>query len=58
MYLSTPMHSGYKWDTDPTVGMIIDNRKISVAKKMPYTYFFEGLVRHCLLNFIKEKAGP
>lgn len=51
MYLSQPMHGGEKWDTDPSMGAIIDNRTISASKKLPHTYFFEGLVRQCLINF-------
>ena len=56
MYLSHPFRDAYrwKWDTDPTLGMIADNRKLPPLKKLPYTYFFEGLVRHCLLNFMKK----
>ncbi len=43
-----------KWDTDPSMGMIIDNREIPLKNKMPYNYFFEGLVRNCLINFLKK----
>lgn len=43
-----------KWDTDPSMGMIIDNREISPKNKMPYNYFFEGLVRNCLINFLRK----
>ena len=55
MYLSQPMHGGEKWDTDPSMGMIVDNRSFSASQKLPFTYFFEGLVRQCLLNFLKQK---
>jgi len=55
MYLSQPMHGGEKWDTDPSMGMIIDNRSFPASQKLPFTYFFEGLVRQCLLNFLKQK---
>jgi hypothetical protein len=54
MYLSQPMRGGEKWDTDPTFGMIIDNRRFPAKKKLPYGSFFQRLVRHCLLEFIKE----
>jgi hypothetical protein len=54
MYLSLPLRDQTKWDIDPSLGMIIDRRKISKNKKLPYTYFFEGLVRRCLLNFLRE----
>ncbi len=55
MYLSRPLNSGWKWDTDPSIGMIIDNRRFSVSQKLPYSDWFEGLVRHCLLNFLEDK---
>lgn len=56
MHLSQPTIDSYRWrwDTDPTLGMIIDNRRISASKKLPYTYFFDSLVRHCLLQFLKN----
>jgi hypothetical protein len=57
MYLSSPIHGGEKWDTDPTVGMTIDNRFFSASQKLPYTYFFEGLVRCCLINFLKNSQN-
>lgn len=57
MYISNvPIGSSYGWDTEPSYGMIIDNRTIPVSEKLPYTYFFESLVRHCLFNFIKDKT--
>ena len=54
MYLSQFMHGAGKWDTDPSLGMMIDNRKFPSAHKLPYTYWFENLVRHCLLNYLKS----
>lgn len=57
MYLSQFMGQFYKWDTDPSCGMIIDNRKISKSRKLPYAYWFEDLVRHCLLNYLKINKG-
>lgn len=56
MYVSRPMCGGEKWDTDPSAGMIVGNRKFEATQKLPYTYFFEGLVRSCLLNFLKENT--
>ena len=58
MYLSQPNRNSYKWrwDTDPSLGMIIDNRKMTTSKKLPYTYWFEELVRHCLLSFLKKSS--
>jgi len=49
MFLSQPIKGGEKWDIDPTACMIADNSSVAPAQKLPYTHFFEGLVRHCLL---------
>jgi len=57
MFLSTPMRGGEKWDTDPTLGMVVGNRSFSASQKLPYTYFFEGLVRQCLLNYLKINSS-
>jgi len=54
MYLSHPMGFGRGWDTDPTFGMIIDRRKFSDKKKLPYGDFFQRLVRHVLLEIIEN----
>lgn len=57
MYLTSPMRDiSRKWDTDSSLGMMIDNRKFSKKEKLPFTYWFDKLVRHCILNFIEEKA--
>jgi len=53
MFLSQPIKGGEKWDIDPTVGMIVDNRSFTPSQKLPYAYFFEGLVRQCLLNYLR-----
>ncbi|MEA1929483.1 MAG: glycosyltransferase [Patescibacteria group bacterium] len=55
MYLSHFMHRADKWDTDITFGMTIDNRQFSASQKLPFTYWFENIVRCCLLNYIKEQ---
>ena len=53
MYL--PIFPGRRnWDTDPSIGMSIDQRNYSVKQKLPYAYFFHSLVRHCLLQFLKR----
>ena len=57
MFLSLPMRGGDKWDTDPAFEMIIDNRRFPKKKKLPYSSFFQRLVRYCLLAFIKEISG-
>jgi hypothetical protein len=57
MFLSTPFKGGEKWDTDPILGMWVDSRRFDAAQKLPYAYFFEGLVRHCLLNYLKTNPS-
>ena len=54
MYLSQFMYGAGKWDTDPSLGMMIDNRKFPPSQKLPYTYWFENVVRHCLMNYLKS----
>lgn len=56
MFLSQLIKGGEKWDTDPTAGMIVDNRSFTASQKLPYTSFFEGLVRHCLLNYLRANS--
>lgn len=58
MFLSQPFRGSAKWDTDPTTGMVVDNRTFSEGQKLPYAWFFEGLVRQCLLNYLKWNALP
>jgi hypothetical protein len=58
MYLSQFMRIPERWDTDLSLGRIIDNRSLTAARKLPYTYWFENLVRICLLNYLNEKAVP
>jgi len=54
MFLSRVIRGLKTLDMDPIAGMIIDNRRVSASTKLPYTHFFEGLVRHCLVNFLKD----
>lgn len=54
MYLSREYIGYDKWDMDPTVGEFRGDKYISKDKKLPYVRFFEGLVRHCILNFLKQ----
>jgi len=56
LYLSRPMKGGQKWDTDPTVGMIMGNRRFSAKMKLPYSSWFQRLVRHCIMQFIASQA--
>ncbi len=57
MYLSSIKLHGTKWDTDPSTGMEVDQRRYTGDQKMPYPYFFHGLVRHCLLQFLSRAEG-
>lgn len=57
LYLSRPMRGGQKWDTDPTVGMIIGNRRFSSKMKLPYSSWFQRLVRHCIMQFIEKQPN-
>jgi hypothetical protein len=57
MFLSTPFKGGEKWDTDPILGMWVDSRRFDAVEKLPYARFFEGLVRHCLLNYLKANTS-
>ncbi|MFI5092978.1 MAG: gamma-glutamylcyclotransferase family protein [Candidatus Acidiferrales bacterium] len=57
MFLSQPIKGGEKWDIDPTAGMIADNRSFTPSQKLPSAYFFEGLVRQCLLNYLKANSS-
>lgn len=56
MYLSHAF-PGMKFDTDPSAGMTIGMRKFTEKEKLPNIEFFEGLVRHCILNKIYEIAS-
>jgi hypothetical protein len=57
MYLSQFMRVPDRWDTDPSLGMTIDNRSFKASQQLPYTYWFEILVRICLLNYLNEKTN-
>lgn len=57
MYISRPMHGDDKWDQDPTMGIVQDNRSIDGAKKLPFTNWFEKLVRHSILNYIDKYSS-
>ena len=57
LYLSRPMRGGKKWDTDPTVGMIMGNRRFPAKMKLPYSSWFQRLVRHCIMQFIATQPN-
>jgi hypothetical protein len=54
MYLSLRLGGWPDWDVDPSTGMILDQRRISGDKKLPYATFFQDLVHHCIMHFIYE----
>jgi len=54
MYLSHPIRGASNWDIDRSLGIIIDRRRIPKSQKLPYTHWFERLVRHCLMNYLKD----
>jgi hypothetical protein len=46
----------YLWDIDSSLGGIRDQREWGENQKLPRAHWFEGLVRHCLLNFLKHQT--
>ncbi len=56
MYLSRHMKGDQHWGVDPTAGMMIDNRRFRASMKLPYSSFFQRLVRHCIMSFVSEIA--
>lgn len=57
MYLSPQIKGKYNWDTDPSLVMVMDRRRIPKSQKLPYAHWFEKLVRHCLLNYLSENQS-
>ncbi len=53
MYLSSP-ELGYKFDIDPSLELHIGERRFTESQHLPNIAFFEGLVRHCILQYISE----
>ena len=43
MFLSMPIKGSKKWDTDPTAGMIVDNRSFTTSQKLALCLFLRGL---------------
>jgi hypothetical protein len=37
-------------------GRVIDQHSWTIGEMLPRAYLFEGLVRHCLLSYLKEKS--
>jgi len=58
MYLSEPYLQAldWKWDLDPSQGIFIDKRMIPCSKKLPYAYWFENIVRMCLISYLEENT--
>lgn len=57
MYLSLPIKGEHNWDTDPSLSMVIDRRRIPKSQKLPYTHWIERLVRHSLLNYLEDNQS-
>ena len=57
MYLSQFVRNPRSWDMDPGLGMMIDKKRFPASKKLPYTYWFEDLVRCCLLNYLEHHSS-
>ncbi len=54
MHISRFMNQISDWHFDPSCGGSVDNRKFSKGQKLPYHYWFENLVRHCLLKYLED----
>jgi hypothetical protein len=59
MYLSRPIAAFPDWDMEPSLGQITDRRLLPESKKLPNVWWFDGIVRTCLLRFLEkhEKIG-
>jgi len=57
MFLSMPIKGSKKWDTDPTAGMIVDNRSFTTSQKLALCLFLRGLVRQCLLDYLRANSS-
>ena len=57
MYLSLPIKGEHKWDTDPSLSMIMDRKRMPKSQKLPYTHWLERLVRHSLLNYLDDNQS-
>ena len=55
MSLITRIKGFDKWDLDPGEG-VVDNRLFPASKKLPHAYFFEGLVRKCILDYLQKNS--
>jgi hypothetical protein len=54
MYLSVRVRPWWqRWDTDPSLGMSIGDRRFDKKQKLPYPHFFHSLVRHCALRYVE-----
>jgi hypothetical protein len=54
MYPSYDVAGRHNWDTDPSSGMWVDNRRFDGEDKLPYPRWFENIVRHCILKYLHE----
>lgn len=56
MYISRSRHGFEDRDMDFSVGRVIDNKRFDKSKKLPVISWFEGVVRHCLLNYLERNT--
>ena len=54
MYLSQDVFPSKDWDMDASLGMQMDRKLYTAKQKLPFIRWFEGIVRDCLLNFLKK----
>lgn len=57
MYLSLRIKGENNWDTDPSLGMVMDRRRIPKRQKLPYTHWFERIVRYSILNYLDDNQS-
>lgn len=58
MYLSNLWTTDSTWDYEPSYGKTMDQQHWTAEERLPYPYFFEGLVRHCILKYLHDNAAP
>lgn len=57
MYMSMPRIILVDCDYDVSQGQSIDNRQFEPNDKLPGVFFFENLVRQCLLNYLERQVA-
>lgn len=54
IFISRPLNFENDWDYDSSAGGIYGNRE--VTGKLPHPYWFEDIVRHCLMTYLEENS--